>query len=125
MATFDNENYVPKRWHTSLVMIAVMILPILCNLWFRKVLAPFQATGGVLHVGLFVVFIAVLIATGTRSDSNFVFKTLTTDVSGWTNPGVSWSLGLLSATFSVTGADSVLHMCEWTFLNNPDIAYLT
>lgn len=89
MTTFDNGNYVPKWWHTSLVMIAVMILPILCNLWLRKVLAPFQVTGGVLHVGLFVVFIAVLIATGTRSDSNFVFKTLTTDASGWTNPGVS------------------------------------
>lgn len=114
MAIFNNEDYVPERWHTSLIMIAVMIIPITCNLWFRKVLTPFEATGGILHIGLFIVYVAVLIAMGTRSSSDFVFKTLTTDVSGWGNPGVSWGLGLLSMTFSVTGADSVLHMCKCT-----------
>lgn len=64
-------------------------------------------------MGLFIVFVAVLIAKGTRSDTIFVFKTLTTEVSGWNNPGISWGLGLLSMTFSVTGADSVIHMCKY------------
>jgi choline transport protein len=92
-------------------MIAVMALPIICNLWFRKILNTFETIGGLLHIILFVVFIAILAALGPRSKSDFVFKTLTSDVSGWNNPGVSWGLGLLSMTFSVTGADSVLHMC--------------
>jgi choline transport protein len=111
LAIFNNEQYVPERWHTSLVMIAVMALPIICNLWFRKILNTFETIGGLLHIILFVVFIAILAALGPRSKSDFVFKTLTSDVSGWNNPGVSWGLGLLSMTFSVTGADSVLHMC--------------
>jgi choline transport protein len=93
-------------------MIAVMALPIICNLWFRKILNTFETIGGLLHIILFVVFIAILAALGPRSKSDFVFKTLTSDVSGWNNPGVSWGLGLLSMTFSVTGADSVLHMCD-------------
>jgi choline transport protein len=112
LAIFNNENYVPKRWHTSLIMIAVMLVPFTCNLWFRKFLNTFEMIGGILHIVLFIVFIAVLIAYGPRSDSDFVFKTLTSDVSGWNSPGVSWGLGLLSMTFSVTGADSVLHMCK-------------
>jgi choline transport protein len=68
--------------------------------------------GGILHIVLFIVFIVILIVYGPRNDSEFVFKTLTSDLSGWNSPGVSWGLGLLSMTFSVTGADSVLHMCR-------------
>jgi len=113
MAMFNNENYVPERWHTSLIMIACMIIPFIFNLWFRRVLDTFEITGGVLHVGLFIVFIVVLIVFGPRSSPDFVFKTLIWQDSGWNNKGVSWGLGLLSMTFSVTGADSVLHMCTF------------
>jgi choline transport protein len=112
LAIFNNENYVPERWHTSLIMIAIMIIPFISNLWFRKVLDSFEMTGGVLHIGLFIVFIVILIVFGPHSSPNFVFKTLTYETSGWNSPGVSWGLGLLSMTFSVTGADSVLHMCK-------------
>lgn len=113
LAIFNNEDYIPHRWHTSLIMIAIMLVPFMFNLWFRKVLDAFEMIGGILHVCLFVVFIVVLIVFGPRSDPDFVFKTLTSDASGWNNPGVSWGLGLLSMTFSVTGADSVLHMCKF------------
>ncbi|KAI4591724.1 hypothetical protein KJ359_012646 [Pestalotiopsis sp. 9143b] len=89
-----------------------MVVPLLCNLWFRKVLGPIEMFAGVLHVCLFIVYIAVLAAGKTRSDTDFVFKTLTHDVSGWDNPGVAWSLGLLSATFSLAGVDSLIHMSD-------------
>lgn len=113
LAIFNNENYVPERWHTSLIMIAIMIVPFTFNLWFRKLLDAFEMTGGILHICLFIVVIVVLIVFGPRSDPNFVFKTLIWEESGWNNKGVSWGLGLLSMTFSVTGADSVLHMCTY------------
>ncbi|KAH8725649.1 amino acid/polyamine transporter I [Phaeosphaeriaceae sp. PMI808] len=112
LAIFNNENYVPERWHTSLIMIAIMLVPFAFNLYFRKVLDAFEITGGILHICLFIVFIVVLIVFGPRSEPDFVFKNLTWETSGWNNPGVSWGLGLLSMTFSVTGADSVLHMCD-------------
>lgn len=111
LVIFNYENYVPERWHTSLIMIAVMVVPLMFNLWFRKLLDAFEMTGGILHITLFIVVIVILIVFGPRNDPDFVFKNLTSDVSGWNNPGVSWGLGLLSMTFSVTGADSVLHMC--------------
>jgi hypothetical protein len=34
-----------------------------------------------------------------------VFNTLTHDISGWTNPGVAFGLGLLTMTFPITGID--------------------
>lgn len=110
LAIFNNDNYVPERWHTSLIMIATMIVPFVANLWFRKLIDSLEIFGGILHFVLFIVFLVTLIAMGPRSSPDFVFKTLVTDVSGWTNPGVSWCLGLTTATFSVVGMDSVLHM---------------
>ncbi|KAF6821156.1 LPXTG-domain-containing protein [Colletotrichum plurivorum] len=112
LAVFNNPTYEPARWHTSLVMIGTMILPFLCNLWFRRFLDVFEVVGGILHFVLFVVFVAVLAALGQRSSPDYVFRTLTWDVSGWNNPGVSWGLGLLTVTFSVTGFDSVIHMSD-------------
>ncbi|KAF3802564.1 Choline transport protein [Colletotrichum gloeosporioides] len=112
LAIFNNETYEPQRWHTSLIMIGALIIPFLFNLWFRKLLDVFEILGGVLHLALFVAFIAVLVASGQRSSNDYVFKTLTSDVSGWNNSGVSWGLGLLTVTFSVTGFDSVIHMSD-------------
>lgn len=109
---FNNESYVPKAWHTSLIMIATMLLPLAFNLWFRRVLDGIEITGGILHIILFIVVIVVLIVFGPRSSPRFVFNTLVSDQSGWNNSGVSWGLGLLTITFSVTGFDSVLHMSK-------------
>lgn len=118
LVIFNNESYIPERWHTSLIMIAIMIVPLTFNLWFRKLLDTFESTGGILHICLFIVFVVVFVVFSPRSDPDFVFKTLTWEDSGWDNKGVSWGLGLLSMTFSVTGADSVLHMCMLLAANN-------
>ncbi|KAF2472765.1 amino acid transporter [Lindgomyces ingoldianus] len=112
LAIFNNESYVPERWHTSLIMIATIIVPFVFNLWFRKLLDAFEIIGGVLHIVLFLVMVIVLIVFGPRSSPEFVFKTLTWDQTGWNNAGVSWGLGLLTLTFSVSGFDSVLHMSD-------------
>lgn len=112
LAIFNYEDYNPKPWHISLTMIGVMIVPMMLNFWFRKFLSTFEMIGGILHILLFIVFVAVFASFGPQSNPEFVFKTVTSNVSGWNNPGVSWGLGLLSMSFSVTGADSVLHMCK-------------
>lgn len=93
-------------------MIASMTIPFLFNLWFRKLLDPFEMIGGVLHIVLFIVFIAIFAVFGQRNSSDFVFRTLLWEDSGWNSQGVSWGLGLLTVTFSVTGFDSVLHMSK-------------
>lgn len=112
LAIFNYESYQPKRWHMTMIMWAVMTIPLISNLWFRKMLNTLELAGGIIHVVLFIVSMGVLIALGKRSTPEFVFKTVTHDLSGWENPGIAWGLGLLTCTFSVAGFDSVIHMSD-------------
>ena len=79
--------------------------PLCVNLWFRQLLNTFELLGGLLHIIFFIASIITLVVLAQRSTPDFVFNTLTTGQSGWTNPGVSWGLGLLTVTFAVSGAE--------------------
>lgn len=91
-------------------MWAFIIGPVICNLFLRRVLNTLETIGGICHVLFFVISIAVLATLAERSTTDFVFNTLTRDVSGWSNPGIAWSLGLLTTVFPITSFDGVLHM---------------
>jgi amino acid transporter len=106
---FNNPSYEPQRWHITLLLIGFTLAMTAANFGLRKILNPLENIGGVLHVILFVVIIAVLTSMSPRSSSKFVFNTLTTE-SGWNNPGVAWSIGLLTTAFPISSFDSVLHM---------------
>jgi amino acid transporter len=93
-------------------MWGVILIPFVFNLWFRKVLNAFEILAGVLHIVFFIVSIITLAVLGKRSSTDFVFKTLIYDESGWSNKGVCWGLGLLTVTFPVSGVDGVLHMSD-------------
>jgi choline transport protein len=86
-----------------MVMWEFIPLTLLFNLYFRKLLNTFETVGGILHLALFIVTIVTLTTLAQRSTADFVFKTLITGVSGWTNPGVSFSVGLLTVVFLVAG----------------------
>jgi len=103
MIIFNNPNYNPASWHTAMIMWAFILIPLVFNLYFRKLLNTFETIGGILHVVFFIVTIITLAALAQRSTTDFVFKTLVTDVSGWTNPAVSFGIGLLTVVFPVAG----------------------
>lgn len=103
---FNNESYEPQRWHTAMIMWLFILIPIIFNLWFRKVLNTLETLGGIVHVVFFFVNIIVLGVLARRSTTDFVFKTLTNDLSGWTNPGISFGLGLLTMAFPIAGKNS-------------------
>ncbi|ORY19759.1 GABA permease [Clohesyomyces aquaticus] len=112
LAIFNNPEYVPQRWHVTLIMWAITIFPFLGNFWFRKLLNPLEAVGAICHVVFFIVSIITLVVLAQRSTVEYVFHTLTHDVSGWTNPAVAWGIGLLTVTYPLTGFDGVLHMSD-------------
>jgi len=103
MAIFNNPNYSPQRWHTAMIMWAFILIPVVFNLYFRKVLNTLETMGGILHIVFFIVTIITLTVLAQRSTTDFVFKTLVTGVSGWTNRGVSFGIGLLTVVFPVAG----------------------
>jgi len=103
LASFNNLEYVPKRWHTTLIMWAITVFPFLGNLWLRKIINTLEMIGAICHVGFFFASIVTLAVLGKKSTTDYVFHTLTSDVSGWTNSAVAWGIGLLTITYPLTG----------------------
>jgi hypothetical protein len=99
---FNYESYVPHRWHGTLIMWGFIVVPVVWNFWFKKLLNPLEMIGGICHVIFFFVSIITLAVLAQRGTSEFVFNTLTHDLSGWTNPTVAWGIGLLTVTFPIT-----------------------
>ncbi|KAF2750152.1 hypothetical protein M011DRAFT_492433 [Sporormia fimetaria CBS 119925] len=112
LASFNNSNFVAERWHFSLLMVAFMVVPYLVNLWFRKVLNTLEMSAAIGQVCLMIVVIALLLASGPKHDSSFVFKTLTWEQSGWGNKGVSFGIGTLTPVLCFSGVDSILHLSD-------------
>jgi amino acid transporter len=112
LAVFNYPDYEIQRWHTTMVMIAFTVVPVIANFYFRRLLTTLEMIGGIIHVVFFVVTIVVLVTLAERSTVGFVFNNLWTDISGWTNPGIGFSLGILTVTFPITSFDGVLHMSK-------------
>lgn len=104
LATFTHPDYEVKAWHTMMIMWALILLGLVTNLWFRRILNLFEIVGGSLHFVFFFISIIVLLATAQKSSSEFVWTNIVTGVSGWNNSGVCVGLGLLTTAFSVSGA---------------------
>ncbi|KAI5295660.1 hypothetical protein KEM52_000652 [Ascosphaera acerosa] len=112
LAILCHDSYVPKGWHATLLIWAVTLVPLFGNIYGRKLLKPIEMFGGLLHVVLLPVLIIVLAVLGEKNSSEWVWTKFINDASGWTNNGVIFSVGLLTATFTLGGSDSVVHMAE-------------
>jgi choline transport protein len=113
LVIFNYDDYVPKRWHTTLVMWAIILMTLVFNLWFRKFINAMELIGGICHFLFFLVAIITLAALAERNTPQFVFQNFTRGLSGWDNDGVTWGLGLLTISYAVNGFDGVLHMSEY------------
>lgn len=107
LAIFNSPNYSPKSWHIAMIMWPFILIPLVSNIYFRKVLNFFELIGAIIHVVFFLITIVTLTSLARRSTTDFVFKTLVTGVSGWTNPGVSFGIGLLTVVFPLAGTMGV------------------
>ncbi|KAK5730374.1 hypothetical protein LTR15_000311 [Elasticomyces elasticus] len=79
----NDETYVPQRWQATLLMWAFLALPVLGNVYGRKLLKAVEIMGGVLHIVFFVVTITTLAVMARRSTAKFVFTESFFGQSGW------------------------------------------
>jgi len=100
---FNNPDYNPVGWHMAMFMWVFALIPLVFNLYFRRLLNAIEMIGAVLHVVFFIATLITLAAMAERSTVDYVFKTITTGISGWTNPGVSFGIGLLTSVFPLVG----------------------
>ena len=112
LIALNKASYTPRPWHTTLLTSAFVIPPVVANLWFKKLVNWMETIGAIGHGVFWVVTMITLGVAGLRSSNTFVWATLTDDLSGWTQPGIAFGIGLLPVAFPITAFDGVLHMSE-------------
>ncbi|KAF2759348.1 putative amino acid permease [Pseudovirgaria hyperparasitica] len=105
-------DYVPERWHATLIMWALLAIPVFANIFARRLLVLLEIIGGVLHIVFFFCIIITLLVLSPRSTSSFVFTTSFYGQSGWDSEFVQWCLGLLTTTGILCGFDGSLHLSD-------------
>jgi choline transport protein len=75
----------------------------LLQIYARRILVVLEILGGIFHLLFFICVMATLIVLAKRSTNEFVWATSVNNITGWTNPGAAFSIGLLSPVFVVSG----------------------
>ncbi|KAF9888969.1 hypothetical protein FE257_008139 [Aspergillus nanangensis] len=105
-------DYTYKRWHTSLIVIALTTCFLGINVLGTRWLHRFTFLGIVLHIaGYVTIIIYLLVQVHPKNSAAYVFGNLT-NLSGWESDGVAWSIGLMSSAIAFINWDSATHMAE-------------
>ncbi|PVH88992.1 amino acid transporter [Cadophora sp. DSE1049] len=112
LVIFNYPEYEPKRWHGTLLMWGFVLIPVVWNFWCRKMLNTLEMIGGICHLLFFLVSIITLVVMAEHSSPGFVFNNLWHEFSGWNNPGVAFSIGIITVTFPITAFDGIIHMSD-------------
>ncbi|OKP13509.1 Choline transport protein [Penicillium subrubescens] len=112
MVLLNDSDYIPKQWHGTLIMWAIILGSGLVNIYGIKIMPALQMMGGILHITLFIALVVPIILLSRRSTSEFVFTELLTADGGWESPGIAWCLGMLTVTYCFLGFDGAIHMSE-------------
>lgn len=102
LAILNYPEYEPQRWHLTLIIIGMLVVEALMNMYTFWLIPWLELLAGIMHIGLFVIFLVVLVALAPRHSADYVFLT-TTSVSGWNSTFVSWNIGLLTPAWGFVG----------------------
>uniref|UniRef100_A0A8H7N224 Amino acid permease/ SLC12A domain-containing protein n=2 Tax=Bionectria ochroleuca TaxID=29856 RepID=A0A8H7N224_BIOOC len=112
LVTLNYPDYVPERWHGTLLYLAILAIAFALNLWGSKLLPLIENLIMALHIlFFFAILIAVAVLPRNRNSASFVFTNFQNNT-GWESDGIAWCIGLLTSAYITVGYDSAAHMCE-------------
>lgn len=103
MIVLAHPEYELQRWRGTLLMWAVAIIPIVINIFARRVMGGIEVAAGIMHVVFLPVTIAVFVILAPRNPDSFVWNTFVEGLSGWKDSGVVYSIGLLGVITPLSG----------------------
>ncbi|EGD91062.1 hypothetical protein H112_01652 [Trichophyton rubrum D6] len=103
--------YVPQRWHGTMLVIAISAFSIIFNTFLAKKLPLVEALLLLLHIIDIIAIIVPLVVLAPRSSAEVVF-TKFNNGGGWSTAGVAVMVGLPPAIASMIGYDCAVHMAE-------------
>jgi len=116
VAVLNNPAYVPERWHTTLLMWAVVLVSFIQNIWGIKLLPAFEMFAGGMHVLLFLALFVVMLVMGRNASADYVFTGFVNET-GWENKSIAWFIGLLPCIWCIVGTSGTPTACLWVGRN--------
>lgn len=105
--------YIPQRWHGTMLVIAISAFSIIFNTFLAKKLPLVEALLLLLHIIGIIAIIVPLVVLAPRSSAEVVF-TKFNNGGGWSTAGVAVMVGLPPAIASMIGYDCAVHMGTYT-----------
>lgn len=104
LIALNHPEYVPQRWHGTLLIIAVLALSVLFNVFLAQRLHLVEGAVLVLHVcGFFAIMIPLWVLSPTAK-SHDVWTTFSNP--GWESQGLSCLIGIVASVAPLLGADA-------------------
>lgn len=107
----NNRSYVPKAWHGTMLIWAVLSICLVFNTFFSRKLPLVEGVIVVLHIAGFFAVIVPLWVMSDRSSSKEVF-TKFEDSMMWGSLPFAVILGLTGAASTFVGSEAGAHMAE-------------
>ncbi|KAI9843986.1 MAG: hypothetical protein M1838_002392 [Thelocarpon superellum] len=111
LLVLNYESYVFERWHGTLLYTAIILLSVSVNVIGIKILPHIESVILILHFAFYFILLVPLVYLSRQSSSEFVWTQFMNN-GGWDNDGVSWCIGLMSATYPFICYDGACHMSE-------------
>ncbi|EON68624.1 hypothetical protein W97_07882 [Coniosporium apollinis CBS 100218] len=111
LLVLNHENYVPERWHGTLLLVAIALVATFVNTYGARHLPMLEGIILLLHILGFFAIIIPLWVLSPKVSASAVFTSFNNG-GGWLNAAAACTIGQLSSLFSFLGADCVAHMSE-------------
>jgi len=106
----NDSSYVPRAWHGTLLVIAVVAFTIIFNTSMAKQLPIVEIVILVVHiVGLFAIIIPLLVMAPSRNSGQVALLDFYNG-GNWPTVGLATMIGLLTPLGSMLGFDCAVHM---------------
>ncbi|KAJ8123102.1 hypothetical protein ONZ43_g868 [Nemania bipapillata] len=111
LVALTNQSYVPRSWHTILLMWALTLIVVAINLTTSRTLARIEGLILMLHLAGFFGVLIPLIYFAPHNDPSFVFTTFSNN-GGWDSQTLAFLVGFPNVATTLIGADCAVHMSE-------------
>lgn len=112
MYALAHPEYEPERWHVFIVYIGYALLAMALNVFVPRILPGLNKAAIIWSLTGAAVIAVVILSVSSKThgfqSGTFVFTSYI-NTTGW-NGGIAWILGLLQASFGLTGYDAVSHV---------------
>jgi len=107
----NNPDYVPQRWHTTLIFYAVVAFALFINTYLAHFLPHFEALVLVIHIVGFFGVLVPLVYMSSKSSTAAVWQNFF-NLGGWESDGLSFFVGSVTNMFAFIGIDGATHLAE-------------